>query len=79
MDTGHEMNCKSITGGIFQAGFSDAILQMWGVYLAELGGEGEGLFGCVTPREAEISHALQTAALKSDASKTAEPVVPDEA
>jgi len=29
IDMGHEMAFKSITGGIFETGFSDSILQMW--------------------------------------------------
>ena len=41
----------SITGGIFESGFSDAILQMWATFLAERAGAlGEG-FGCATPEE----------------------------
>jgi predicted dehydrogenase len=54
----------TITGGIFEFGFSDAILQMWASFLAEVVGEEPG-FGCATPSEALLSHELFTAALES--------------
>ena len=67
IDMGHEMAYKSITGGIFEAGFSDSILQMWAAFLHELHhGEPLSKFsGCVTPDEVALSHKLFTAALKS--------------
>ena len=67
IDMGHEMAYKSITGGIFEAGFSDSILQMWAAFLYELHhGEPISRFaGCVKPDEVELSHALFTAALES--------------
>jgi len=66
-DMGHETAFKSITGGIFETGFSDTILQMWAAFMYELvHGEPKKKFaGCVTPEEAEGSHALFTAALNS--------------
>ena len=66
-DMGHEMAYKSITGGIFEAGFSDSILQMWAAFLYELHhGEPISRFaGCVRPDEVALSHTLFTAALKS--------------
>jgi predicted dehydrogenase len=75
-EMGHEMAFKSVTGGIFQAGFSDSILQMWAAFLHELA-TGKPLSkysGCVTPEEAAWSHRLFTAALKSQAGGTTEPV-----
>ena len=51
-----------ITGGIFEFGFSDSLLQMFAAYVSEL----KGLpcpFPCFTPEEAEKSHELLTAAL----------------
>ena len=36
IDMGYETAFKSITGGIFEFGFSDAILQMWAAFLYEL-------------------------------------------
>jgi len=66
-DMGHEMAFKSITGGIFEAGFSDIVLQMWAAFLYELHHNQvpQKFAGCVTPREAAISHKLFTAALES--------------
>lgn len=67
IDMGHETAFKSITGGIFEFGFSDSILQMWAAFLYELV-HGEPLkrfAGCVTPEETALSHALFTAALES--------------
>jgi len=67
IDMGHEMAHKSLTGGIFEAGFSDSILQMWAAFLYELAhGEPISRFaGCVTPQETALSHQLFTAALES--------------
>ncbi len=69
IDMGHEVTFKSITGGIFEFGFSDAILQMWAGFLYELDrGEPMCKFaGCVTPAEAALSHRLFTAAMESQA------------
>jgi len=64
VDVGYESVAKTITGHIFEFGFSDAILQMWAAYLAELAGE-KPAFGCVTPAEAHLSHRIFTAALAS--------------
>jgi predicted dehydrogenase len=67
-DMGHDMAFKSITGGIFQSGFSDSILQMWAAFLYELHhGKPMSKFSCcVTPDEAALSHKLFTAALESE-------------
>ena len=67
IDMGHEMAFKSITGGIFEAGFSDAILQMWAAFLYELSHKQplSQFAGCVTPKEVAYSHRLFTAALES--------------
>ena len=67
IDMGHEMAYKSITGGIFEAGFSDSILQMWAAFLYELkhGKPPSRFSGCVTPDEVALSHLLFTAALES--------------
>jgi len=53
-----------ITGGIFEFGFSDSLLQMFAAFVSEL----KGLpcdFGCFTPEEARLSHQVLTAALQS--------------
>jgi len=67
IDMGHETAFKSITGGIFEFGFSDAILQMWAAFIYELhNGKPLSKFAaCVTPAEAALSHRLFTAALES--------------
>jgi predicted dehydrogenase len=67
LDMGYETAFKTITGGIFEFGFSDAILQMWASYVYELTkGQPLKLFaGCVTPEETALSHRLFTAALES--------------
>ncbi len=53
-----------ITGEIFEFGFSDAMLQMYAAFAAELCGLPCG-FGCFRPDEAEQSHLLLTAALEA--------------
>jgi predicted dehydrogenase len=67
IDMGHETAFKSITGGIFEFGFSDAILQMWAAFLYELahGRPLSRFAGCVIPEETALSHRLFTAALES--------------
>ena len=58
----------TITGAIFEFGFSDAILQMWAAFLDELVHGREGMrqpFHCATPEEAALTHRLFTAALAS--------------
>lgn len=72
VDMGHETSFKSITGGIFEFGFSDSILQMWAAYLYELvnGKPLKKFAGCVTPEETALSHKLFTASLKSHHEKS---------
>jgi len=67
IDMGHETAFKTITGGIFEFGFSDAILQMWAAFLYELHQQQypKKFARCVTPAEAAQSHVLFTAALES--------------
>lgn len=67
LDMGHETAFPSVTGGIFEFGFSDAILQMWAAFLHELAHETpiSKFAGCATPEEAALSHRLFTAALES--------------
>lgn len=63
----------TISGSIFEFGFSDAILQMWGAFMLELDGR-EVPFGCFTPEETAKSHVILTAALKSNKNKTVEQI-----
>ena len=53
-----------ITGGIFEFGFSDDMLQMFAAFIAELCGE-PCAFGCFRPDEALLSHQLLTGALRA--------------
>lgn len=71
IDMGHETAFKSITGPIFEFGFSDSILQMWAAFLYELvhGKPLKKFAGCVTPEEVALSHTLFTAALISQKEK----------
>lgn len=62
-----------ITGGIFEFGFPDAILQMLAAFAAEREGKLDGRFGCATPDEAVRSHALFDAALRSHKNQSVEP------
>jgi predicted dehydrogenase len=71
-DLGYDSAYPAITGGIFEFGFPDAILQMWAAFCDELvnGRAGMGQpFYCVTPEEATWSHELFTAALASQRNK----------
>lgn len=72
IDMGHETAFKSITGGIFEFGFSDSILQMWAAFLYEIanGKPYKKFAACVKPEETAISHKLFTAALESEREKS---------
>ncbi|MCC6579861.1 MAG: Gfo/Idh/MocA family oxidoreductase [Phycisphaeraceae bacterium] len=67
IDMGMDTAFASITGGIFEFGFSDAVQQMWAGFLYELhhGKPITPFAGCVKLEEAAMSHRLFTAALKS--------------
>jgi predicted dehydrogenase len=64
-EVGYVAPFKTITGHIFEFGFTDAILQMWAAFCVELSGAKSIPFGCVTPEETRVSHRLFTAALES--------------
>ena len=66
IDVGSQSAIPSITGGIFEFGFSDAFQQMFGAFIHELSGkEPPHPFSTVTPEETSWSHELFTAALES--------------
>ncbi len=66
IDIGSQSVIPSITGGIFEFGFSDAFQQMLGAFVSEFSGkENKNVFGNVTPEETKWSHELFTAALES--------------
>ena len=72
IDMGQETAFKTITGSIFEFGFSDSILQMWAAFIYELA-EGKPLnkfAGCLMPKETALSHRLFTAALTSQAERS---------
>jgi predicted dehydrogenase len=74
VDVPYQTAYPTITGGIFEFGFSDSILQMWAAFCDEIanGTEMRQPLHCVTPEETAVSHALFTAALQSQ--KTGETV-----
>ena len=68
LDLGSVSAYETITGAIFEFGFSDAVLQMWAAFLDELARGRDGMrqpFYCATPEEAATTHRLFTAALES--------------
>lgn len=67
IDMPYQSAYKTITGHIFEFGFSDAIVQMWAAFCDELahGPEMRQPFYCATPEEAAATHDLFTAALDS--------------
>jgi predicted dehydrogenase len=77
LDLGSESAYPSITGAIFEFGFSDAILQMWAAFVDELAHGRDGMrqpFQCATPEEAAATHRIFTAALESQATSSVVPV-----
>jgi predicted dehydrogenase len=76
VQTGYETPFKTITGGIFEFGFTDALLQMWAAFLYELehGRAVKPFSGTVTPAEAALSHRLFTAANESQRQRAVVPV-----
>jgi len=74
LETGSQSAFATVTGPIFEFGFSDAILQMWAAFLAEREGALGDRLGCVTPEEALSAHELWDAALRSARSGAAEAV-----
>ncbi|GIO62678.1 Gfo/Idh/MocA family protein [Paenibacillus cineris] len=68
VDAPYRSAYSTITGGIFEFGFSDSILQMWAAFCDELAHRGDMRqpFYCATPEEAEGSHRIFTAALESE-------------
>jgi predicted dehydrogenase len=78
-DLGSQSAYPSITGAIFEFGFSDAVQQMWAAFLDELAHGREGMrqpFFCATPDEAAFTHDLFTAALSAHERRAVELVEP---
>lgn len=67
-DLGYASAYPAITGGIFEFGFPDSMLQMWAAFCDELANGRDGMrqpVYCATPQEAALTHDLFTAALES--------------
>lgn len=64
-DLGFGTPFKTITGGIFEPGFPDVLMQMWAAFLAERAGVLGNRTGCATPDEAVAHHEIWSAALAS--------------
>jgi predicted dehydrogenase len=68
LDLGYETPYPTITGGIFEFGFSDGLLQMWAAFCDQLAHGREAMkqpFYCATPEETHLHHRVLTAALES--------------
>jgi predicted dehydrogenase len=68
IDLGYESAYPTITGSIFEFGFTDSILQMWAAFCDELTNGRDKMkqpFYCVTPQETHQSHLIFTQALES--------------
>lgn len=75
IDIGSQSAIPSITGGIFEFGFSDAFQQMIGAFMHEFSvNDSIHPFGNVTPEETFWSHELFTAALESHKTGKKQPV-----
>ena len=66
-DLGYEAAYPSVTGRIFEFGFSDAVLQMVAAFCDELvhGPDMRQPFRCVTPEETLLHHRILSGALES--------------
>lgn len=71
LDAGSQSAWPTVTGPNFEFGFSDSILQMWAVFLAEREGVLGDRFGTVTPSEAAATHGIYRAAIRSHETGTA--------
>lgn len=76
IDLGYESAFRTVTGEIFEFGFSDSILQMMAGFFYEVafGAPFTPGTACVTPEEAAMSHRLFTAALKSHRNDSTEKI-----
>lgn len=68
IDLGYQTAYPAITGGIFEFGFPDSLLQMWAAFCDQLVNGHDGMrqpFYCATPEETAQHHRILTAALES--------------
>lgn len=78
LDLGYETAYQTITGGIFEFGFTDSILQMWAAFCDQLVNGRESMrqpFFCATPEETNAHHRILSAALRSNDSRVGEVVM----
>jgi len=71
VDLGHKSAFETVTGGIFEFGFPDSILQMLAAFASEREGTLGARFGMVTPDEAVSSQEIWLAARRSHEQKRA--------
>lgn len=71
LDAGSQSVWPTVTGHIFEFGFSDSILQMWASFLAEREGLLGDRFGTVRPEEAAYTHTIYRAAIRSHETRAA--------
>lgn len=76
LDASSQSVWPTVTGSIFESGFSDSILQMWAVFLAEREGLLGDRFAAAKPEEAALTHRIYAAAMRSHETGTAVPVSP---
>ncbi len=72
LDMGYETAYPTITGGIFEFGFSDGLLQMWAAFCDQLANGRDKMmqpYYCATPEETALHHRVLTAALQSGKQK----------
>ncbi|MBC7814329.1 MAG: gfo/Idh/MocA family oxidoreductase, partial [Burkholderiales bacterium] len=69
IEVGYDTVYSTITGKIFEFGFTDLILQMWAAFCDELTHGRGGMrqpYHCATPEETHMHHLVLTAALESN-------------
>jgi predicted dehydrogenase len=79
LDLGSQSAYPTVTGAIFETGFSDSIMQMLAAFLDELAHGRDGMrqpFHCATPEEALAAHRIYTAALASQSGATVSQLFP---
>ena len=76
-DLGYETAYPTISGGIFEFGFSDSLLQMWAAFHDQVVHGRGGMkqpFYCATPDETHQHHQVLAAALESNRREAVVPV-----
>ena len=71
LEAGSQSVWPTVTGSNFESGFSDSILQMWAVFLAEREGLLGDRFASAKPEEAALTHRIFAAAIRSHETRSA--------